>query len=76
MSGLPVDRDNLRDKLLEKDVNAAIRRILCEVDMAAAQDPVTACHPYIAESRRKAIVRAVWQVFRRVAGRGNRDDTE
>lgn len=62
MSGLLEDKDN---DLRKRDVNATIRRVMFEVETAAQAEPEEACHPYAAETRRKVVVRAIWDLYRR-----------
>ena len=58
----------------EKDVNAAIKQILSEMELAARTPPVEACHPYQCDARRKLVIRTIWALFKRV--RGGRADAE
>jgi len=51
---------------LEKDVNATIKLILSEVEIAARMLPVESCHPYECERRRKVIIRAIWALGKRL----------
>lgn len=50
---------------LEKDINAAIKLVLSEVEVAARTTPRDACHPYACEERRKRIIKVMWDLFRR-----------
>lgn len=51
---------------LEKDVNATIKLILSEMEIAARTPPAEAAHPYECERRRKIIIRAIWSLGRRL----------
>lgn len=55
-----------RDELLKKDASKCIKQILSEVEIAARMQPVDACHPYKQEERRKVIINAIWDLYRRV----------
>lgn len=66
---------------LEKDVNAAIKQVLSEMEIAARQRPEDACHPYACEQRRKVVMRVIWHVYRRTMalttpGLGSTESTE
>jgi hypothetical protein len=66
--------DNFRDpgppttetERIERDVNAIIKLILSEVEIAARMLPEVACHPYECEKRRKVIIKAIWAIGRRI----------
>lgn len=51
---------------LEKDVNAAIKQLLSEVEIAARTMPVDACEPYACDERRARVIRIVWTLARRL----------
>jgi hypothetical protein len=55
---------------LEKDVNAAIKALLSEMEIAARTPPMDACHPYECERRRKLVIRTVWALGRRLRPEG------
>lgn len=50
---------------LERDVNATIKLVLSEVEIAARMLPVDACEPYACEERRKRVIRAIWNLYKR-----------
>jgi len=51
---------------LEKDVGAAIKLILTELEDASLEDPLLACHPNAFDERRRRVVRRVWQLYKEV----------
>jgi hypothetical protein len=53
---------------LEKDVNATVKLILSEVELAARTPPVEALHPYEVDARRKRVIRALWLLYKRCTG--------
>ena len=57
----------------ERDVNAAIKQLLEVLDDAARQTPVVACEPYVAETRRKAVIKTVWALYARLKKEAKRD---
>ena len=74
MSGLPVDKDSAPNDALKKDVNATIRKVLFEVDAAAKAEPEVACHPYVADQRRSAVIQAIWSLYRQCTRRRDASD--
>lgn len=66
MSGSVVHKDNSAAEGLRRDVNAAIKRIMEELESASREAPEVAVHPYKLQDRRDVVVRTLWQLFRRV----------
>jgi hypothetical protein len=56
---------DVQDQTVERDVNAAIKQVLHELEEAARQAPAVALHPYALEGRRKVVIRAFWTVVKR-----------
>ena len=52
----------------EAQVNQTIKQVLAEMEVAARQEPVDACEPYAVEKRRKVVIRAIWELYRRLSG--------
>lgn len=50
---------------MEKDVAATIKLVLSEMEIAARMRPEDAAHPYACEARRKAVIKAIWNLYRR-----------
>ena len=55
---------------VEKDTNAAIKNILCEVEIAARTEPGEACQPYVQEKRRQVVIRTIWGLVKRSVQEG------
>lgn len=49
---------------LERDVNALIKRILTDYEELAEQTPLCASEPTVFNNRRRAVVRAVWELIK------------
>jgi hypothetical protein len=56
---------------LEKDVNAALKLILSEMEMLAALPPEIASEPYAFEERRRKVVRRIWDLYKDILNYGN-----
>lgn len=59
---------------LEKDVNAAVKQLLNEMEIAARTPPVDACEPYACDDRRKKVIRIVWSLYKKVRAASEVDD--
>jgi len=51
---------------LEKDVGAAIKLILTELEDASLEEPLVACHPVAFNERRRRVVRTIWALYKGV----------
>lgn len=49
---------------LYKDVQAAIKAVLCDVERLAALEPAVACAPGEFNEVRRSIVRRIWQLYK------------
>lgn len=49
---------------LYKDVQAAIKAILCDVEQVAAMQPEKACEPQHFDEVRRRIVRRLWGLYK------------
>jgi len=50
---------------LERDANAAIKALMCEIEEASAQEPEEATHPYVLKERRQRVVKRIWALIKR-----------
>jgi len=50
-----------------KDVQAAIKAVLCDVEQLAAMPPEQACHPTTFDDVRRRIVRRFWSLYKDAA---------